>query len=584
MLQRARLRRRPPAPTSGSSTSDTGEARAARRGRHRGALAGLVARREPDRVRRQPPPGAGHARSLGAVRRRRGDPRGDHDLDARRRAVRRPDLAPGRLRDRRLGGRFPRAAYRTGLWRLAPTGPTRARAAGRTCSRRATSCPIGDEQRRHDRRAVLAWRSAGTPSTRCSRRRSRAATSCGEWPRRRSTGAPDRGAALPLRLGRRAAGPGDAVVAIRSAPTSLPEVHVVDVPAGPPGPAGPGVHARAARPALDDPVNGRDRGRGVASRARRAPVDRATAGTSRAGSCRGAAADSRSSSRSTAARTRCTAGRRCGVAGPRRAGDVRAGGEPARARRGTARRSTGRTSATGATGRWPTSWPAWTRSSRRGPPIPDRLGVTGGSYGGYLTNWIIGRTGRFRAAITARSVADMNMLFLTGDISGGEWASLEFGRKPWDDPAYFHGSRRSGSRPTSGRRSSSSTSERDIRTTIGQAEALFTVLRSLKRPVRLMRVPDETHELTRVGAPVPPCREPGPGPGLVRPLPRPRPAPAAPSATQPRREMKRVHCASRTSIESTIATGGPSADACWRSHWSRRPRIDAFATRPVPNA
>ena len=44
-------------------------------------------------------------------------------------------------------------------------------------------------------------------------------------------------------------------------------------------------------------------------------------------------------------------------------------------------------------------------------------------------------------------------------------------------------------------------SERDIRTTIGQAEALFTALRSLRRPVRLMRVPDETHELTRSGTP-----------------------------------------------------------------------------------
>ncbi len=44
-------------------------------------------------------------------------------------------------------------------------------------------------------------------------------------------------------------------------------------------------------------------------------------------------------------------------------------------------------------------------------------------------------------------------------------------------------------------------SERDLRTTIGQAEALFTVLRSYRRPVRLLRVPEETHELTRSGTP-----------------------------------------------------------------------------------
>ena len=40
-----------------------------------------------------------------------------------------------------------------------------------------------------------------------------------------------------------------------------------------------------------------------------------------------------------------------------------------------------------------------------------------------------------------------------------------------------------------------------MRTTIGQAEALFTVLRSLRRPVRLLRVPEDNHELTRSGTP-----------------------------------------------------------------------------------
>ena len=54
-------------------------------------------------------------------------------------------------------------------------------------------------------------------------------------------------------------------------------------------------------------------------------------------------------------------------------------------------------------------------------------------------------------------------------------------------------------------------SERDLRTTVGQAEALFTVLRSLKRPVRFMRVPDESHELHAQRRPVPARREPRPG-------------------------------------------------------------------------
>jgi dipeptidyl aminopeptidase/acylaminoacyl peptidase len=132
---------------------------------------------------------------------------------------------------------------------------------------------------------------------------------------------------------------------------------------------------------------------------------------------------------------------------------------------------------------------------------PERLGLTGGSYGGYLTSWIIAHDDRFAAAMTCRSVADMGMLFLTGDISGGDWAVLEFDVTPWDDPAYYREIS-----PISYARGIRTPlliqhSERDLRTTIGQAEALFTVLRSLHRPVRLVRVPDETHELTRSGTP-----------------------------------------------------------------------------------
>jgi acylaminoacyl-peptidase len=132
---------------------------------------------------------------------------------------------------------------------------------------------------------------------------------------------------------------------------------------------------------------------------------------------------------------------------------------------------------------------------------PDRLGVTGGSYGGYLTNWIVAQDQRFRAAMTCRSVSDMTMLFLTGDISGGDWASLEFDATPWSDPAYY---REISPISYAGRIRTPlliQHSEHDLRTTIGQAEALFTMLRSHRRPVRLMRVPEETHDLTRSGTP-----------------------------------------------------------------------------------
>jgi dipeptidyl aminopeptidase/acylaminoacyl peptidase len=132
---------------------------------------------------------------------------------------------------------------------------------------------------------------------------------------------------------------------------------------------------------------------------------------------------------------------------------------------------------------------------------PARLGLTGGSYGGYLTNWMIAHDDRFAAAMTCRSVSDMTMLFLTGDISGGDWAALEFDATPWSDPAYYREISPISYAPRIKTPLLIQHSERDIRTTVGQAEALFTVLRSHKRPVRLLRVPEETHELTRSGTP-----------------------------------------------------------------------------------
>ena len=132
---------------------------------------------------------------------------------------------------------------------------------------------------------------------------------------------------------------------------------------------------------------------------------------------------------------------------------------------------------------------------------PKRLGVAGGSYGGYLTNWIVAADHRFAAAMTCRSVTDLASLMLTGDLAGGLFGTMEFGAQPWEDPELY-------------RRLSPLTyadqirtplliqhAENDLRCPIGQAEALFAVLRTLKRPVRFMRVPNETHELTRSGAP-----------------------------------------------------------------------------------
>jgi dipeptidyl aminopeptidase/acylaminoacyl peptidase len=132
---------------------------------------------------------------------------------------------------------------------------------------------------------------------------------------------------------------------------------------------------------------------------------------------------------------------------------------------------------------------------------PERMGVTGGSYGGYLTAWIIGHTDRFGAAVSCRGVYDLTSQMLSGDIGGPLFGRYEFGVQPWEDPDVY-------------RRASPIAyaqdirtplliqhAEQDLRCPITQAEELFAVLRSLRRPVRLMRTPGETHELTRSGTP-----------------------------------------------------------------------------------
>ena len=139
--------------------------------------------------------------------------------------------------------------------------------------------------------------------------------------------------------------------------------------------------------------------------------------------------------------------------------------------------------------------------------------------------------------MTCRSVNDMGVLFTTGDISGGDWAKLEFEGTPWEDPEYF----REISPLTYADRIRTPLliqhSERDIRTTIAQAEALFTVLRTMRRPVRLLRVPEENHELTRSGTPYRRIENLRIVESLVPPLPDRRQARPAAAPQGPRRAL-----------------------------------------------
>jgi dipeptidyl aminopeptidase/acylaminoacyl peptidase len=132
---------------------------------------------------------------------------------------------------------------------------------------------------------------------------------------------------------------------------------------------------------------------------------------------------------------------------------------------------------------------------------PERLGLLGGSYGGFMTSWIVGHSKRFRAACSERAVNVQTSMFGTSDI-GFVFNQVELGGVlPWEDPAkYLERS------PLTYAKDITTPllilhSEDDLRCPIEQAEQLFVALKTLRREVVFVRFPDENHELTRSGKP-----------------------------------------------------------------------------------
>ena len=130
---------------------------------------------------------------------------------------------------------------------------------------------------------------------------------------------------------------------------------------------------------------------------------------------------------------------------------------------------------------------------------PERLGVLGGSYGGFMTTWIVGHTNRFRAACSERALNHFVSFHGSGDI--GWFFKAYFGEFVHDDvDAYLERS------PWSYAKQIETPllilhSENDLRCNVEQAEQLFTTLRLLRRDVELVRFPGESHELSRSGNP-----------------------------------------------------------------------------------
>ena len=131
---------------------------------------------------------------------------------------------------------------------------------------------------------------------------------------------------------------------------------------------------------------------------------------------------------------------------------------------------------------------------------PERLGVLGGSYGGYMTSWTVGHTDRFQAACSERAVNNLLTLFGTSDI-GHFFAEQHSGFLPWENSQWYVDRSPLTYAPQITTPLLIIHSEDDIRCRVEQAEQLFVALKKQRKPVVFVRFPGEHHELTRNGRP-----------------------------------------------------------------------------------
>jgi len=136
---------------------------------------------------------------------------------------------------------------------------------------------------------------------------------------------------------------------------------------------------------------------------------------------------------------------------------------------------------------------------RTGSVDESRMGVGGGSYGGFMTNWIIGQTNRFSAAVAMRSISNLVSEYAQHDIV--LWGALELGPPPWPDLDELW--KRSPIRYVQNIQTPLllSCGEMDLRCAISQSEELFGAMRLLGKTVEMVRYPEESHDISRNGRP-----------------------------------------------------------------------------------
>ncbi len=136
---------------------------------------------------------------------------------------------------------------------------------------------------------------------------------------------------------------------------------------------------------------------------------------------------------------------------------------------------------------------------RTGQVDTTRLAVLGGSYGGFMTNWILGHTNRFRVAQTDRSILNWYSWYGSSDAQG--LTNYEFFGPPWEQDSLY-----SELSPMRYARNINTPllivhSEDDFRTPITDAEQLYVQLRTRRVPVEFVRYPRSFHGLSRTGPP-----------------------------------------------------------------------------------